>query len=943
MAKSGGPTASRPADAALTLAPKGGWKPLPPPCTTIPPPGPPPISKSDMEGTGPKSKPAPPKLLIPNQVDWDCAERPRQEVEQEHPPVLWRVPKASITPNFRQNSLRDLQLGAVPTVNPTAIKATWDTESGEDQENRPANQADKWMRLPAHMKLWDGGESTQSCENLSVRKQSVITIPDSESDTGHHHTQDENPQETIFTPSMDTPVQPDPSSQYSTHSDPNTSQGDSSLPASQNTQEPRMTAQELADLLKVIPTLPHVFRDLLLESKLLARLPRNIFDASLAKGSYTRYNQIMGGQMRDQEPHLLREFMRYDLQHLKGFPDINTHKARIYMYKKYGISNREAMVLLGCRDMAEALGNKITEPKERTRPRPKKRTQAPTQQWVESQRSEPNKNASEMQGGQPPTEQESARAKEVEREPKRSKHNRCEMSEDIAMKVSGSEEETPLPLAYQKEQSVPNEKAEQKLNRNETAEQAPFPEKIDHSLRKPSEGPKVKKDKCGDRPTVKGARPPKVSIPQEKATHKKWTDKGDRNMGTLWEVIDGALCFRSGIAGQTPQDQTSDRPCPDGLPGSSTDTPLCCPQTNPSQPTEQDPTGSHTEDTAQSEEGYSQPRFLTCPLQDIQDKKTQSQVISLVHEINSQSNNLTDREKLCLREMRGQHRFSQKAEYTNPEARKLYRCGLDGCTATLNPNGIERAVRSHVKKFHKKPNTSYFITINKHDKSQIFVSIGAVKPKPTAKPKPAPKEQKRQKPTSEEKGDRTFRVQERDGSHDTPPTTDERVVVRLTFTDPNPRPPPTMGEDTQSENRPHNLQAPVRQTGRPQKNVQGDNDCDTCDFELDCGVDTPNHSQDPGETEEPQQSANNPVADPNPTDRQNAQMAHRSLLGMAPADEAGAFDGQRLPSSDDSDGGDKNEAIPSKMLKFPFPAGYVLLGLDQERTGFFPVWPYTIS
>ena len=133
------------------------------------------------------------------------------------------------------------------------------------------------------------------------------------------------------------------------------SQESTSMPASQGMLDSRMTTAQLSEKLKAIPTLPPRFRDLLLESKFLTWFPKNVFDVTLGGGRYTKYDQSMGWEMRGQEPLLLREFLRFDLLRLSGLPDISTHKVRTYMSEKFGISNREAMVILGIKTTAEAL------------------------------------------------------------------------------------------------------------------------------------------------------------------------------------------------------------------------------------------------------------------------------------------------------------------------------------------------------------------------------------------------------------------------------------------------------------------------------------------------------------------------------------------------------------------------------------------------------------
>ena len=127
-------------------------------------------------------------------------------------------------------------------------------------------------------------------------------------------------------------------------------------------------------------------------------------------------------------------------------------------------------------------------------------------------------------------------------------------------------------------------------------------------------------------------------------------------------------------------------------------------------------------------------KMITCPLRDIMglgDELPPHQ-----YRIAARQNDLTPQGKLSLQQMAGAHGFSQRPEYTIPFSRRIYRCGWEGCRATHNPNGVEKATRAHFKQMHKALSRAIQITLDRHDgKSMTFLIPRGTKPVAIPHPK----------------------------------------------------------------------------------------------------------------------------------------------------------------------------------------------------------------
>ena len=158
------------------------------------------------------------------------------------------------------------------------------------------------------MKKWEAPQSGRDCDNVIGQKWTKVIEVDTESDSdtswmlGHSFrhkgtrtdVQECESQTAVNMPPQDTQTASTQETRESAMMDIMMSQEATSLPATQGMLDSRMSPEELIEKLKVIPKLPPVFRDLLLESKFLTWFSNNIFNITLDGGHYTRYDQSMG-------------------------------------------------------------------------------------------------------------------------------------------------------------------------------------------------------------------------------------------------------------------------------------------------------------------------------------------------------------------------------------------------------------------------------------------------------------------------------------------------------------------------------------------------------------------------------------------------------------------------------------------------------------------------
>ena len=113
--------------------------------------------------------------------------------------------------------------------------------------------------------------------------------------------------------------------------------------------------------------------------------------------------------------------------------------------------------------------------------------------------------------------------------------------------------------------------------------------------------------------------------------------------------------------------------------------------------------------------------WQTCPIKDIR-TPTEPQVMQIT--ICSRRNDLSKTEKLALMAMENKFGFSHRPEYVRPESQRIYRCGFQRRRVTINPNGIERNVRAHLRKTHKGFAGTIMVTILRHDGKSQFFQVG---------------------------------------------------------------------------------------------------------------------------------------------------------------------------------------------------------------------------
>ena len=110
-----------------------------------------------------------------------------------------------------------------------------------------------------------------------------------------------------------------------------------------------------------------------------------------------------------------------------------------------------------------------------------------------------------------------------------------------------------------------------------------------------------------------------------------------------------------------------------------------------------------------------------CPLRDLDGLA--KELPPQQFKISSRVNDLSPQEKRALQQIAGAHGYSQRPEYTIPFSRRIYRCGWEGCRATINPNGVEKATRSHFRKMHNTHPRAIQITLDRHDGKQMCFLI----------------------------------------------------------------------------------------------------------------------------------------------------------------------------------------------------------------------------
>ena len=77
----------------------------------------------------------------------------------------------------------------------------------------------------------------------------------------------------------------------------------------------------------------------------------------------------------------------------------------------------------------------------------------------------------------------------------------------------------------------------------------------------------------------------------------------------------------------------------------------------------------------------------------------QSEVTPIDMAIHAQPNIMKEQEKLHMAQLESQFGYTQRPDYCRGSARHIYRCSVPKCGLLLNPNGLERSIRGHFKKY----------------------------------------------------------------------------------------------------------------------------------------------------------------------------------------------------------------------------------------------------
>ena len=192
--------------------------------------------------------------------------------------------------------------------------------------------------------------------------------------------------------------------------------------------------------------------------------------------------------------------------------------------------------------------------------------------------------------------------------------------------------------------------------------------------------------------------------------------KGETPLGS-WELIDGSFKYRPGIVAGAPRQEWQEGDTEEVLTPPVQES---CENDSQSRPDYRGSTASTGAGPSEPNlsQGYTNPE--TCPIGAFATEETDN-LMNI--EITVQSNNMSEKERLCMTRMESLFGYSQSPDYCKSNARYIYRCSYPKCGKIINPNGLERGLRAHFRKDHGSIAHSVQIKVNKSDKRVLWARI----------------------------------------------------------------------------------------------------------------------------------------------------------------------------------------------------------------------------
>ena len=371
---------------------------------------------------------------------------------------------------------------------------------------------------------------------------------------------------------------------------------------------------------------------------------------------------MVGRLLNQREPQLLQEMLKQDLNHLRKKESVTARQARTYFFMKYGISNKTVLRKLEFDTMSEALESPAVRRAHKA-PQPNKS--------VNQAKKGKNKQAAQGKGGK----------KDAPEQPNQGKGGKsCKNDHPLGQGKQGGGKRM-------EERSIEEEPPQT---------EAPLNHQGDKRMRdKSHEDQEPVRKKC----TVQELAP-------NMASNQKMPMEMDSGVED-WELIEGVFKYREHIiakknGGSSNAQQVESIPTAEGE--------------GPARQSTQSSGGPISQE-AKAHEGESSQE----PIGVIQMHADGNTPAVRELEIKAQRNNLTASEILILNKKRSEHGFSQSSEFTNPSARTIYRCPM--CSSPINSNGLERALRGHMRKLHGYVRETIHIHVTKTDWSEMDVII----------------------------------------------------------------------------------------------------------------------------------------------------------------------------------------------------------------------------
>ena len=439
--------------------------------------------------------------------------------------------------------------------------------------------------------------------------------------------------------------------------------------------EKALTAKQKQTVEDNLHRLPPEYQAALMASEFLPLLPYSIFHINLGNGAYEEHNQMVGRLLYQRHKPLLQEMIKQDLCHLKARKEsVTARQARTFFFLKYGVANKTMLDIVGFPTMHEALGRSMEigpegDPDPRARPPPsgkggKKRKRGNAKRL--HQEDEENQTSNVQSAGQ------------------NNPHG------NPPMQISTNSTNMRAPQRDESEQRLATKC--RRVSPQPTSEQ-PLVLPLQTTAVNPANSTKPKR--CSLEQLAQDA-PQSTS---ERAPARKCVSDAAN-----WETIDGTYQYRSHVIDRMEPQMSEDAMEVD----EETDPPQSLPVASiAAEPVMREPS-QHSDHSVM-------------PIGTLQAERDSMEMPTRHLCIPAQKNNLTPAERVVLEQKRGQHGYTQCSEYTNPKAGFIYRCCL--CNSPINTNGLERAIKSHMKKLHGSICEALSIRVIRPDWRELQVDI----------------------------------------------------------------------------------------------------------------------------------------------------------------------------------------------------------------------------